>query len=207
MADDLGPVSVTVGVEDPATGQWWDPAAGTWTPGPVLTPADGPFAPGALAPTQVGAWRWPLDTTPLPSSGVLHARAADAAGRTAEATVTATVDAGDLAAPDTTITSPSTWANPPGVTLTGTAADNQSVGAVDVALQNLDTGQSWDAAAQAWATSLLWNPAAVRPTGGPTAQWTYPLALPVGRWHLRARATDGAGHIDPTPPQLSFRTG
>ena len=206
VADDLGPVSVTVGVEDPATGRWWDPDAGTWSATPVLVPADAPSAPGALPPGQVGTWGRPLVTTPLPSPVVLHARAADAAGRTAEATVTATVDAGDLAAPDTAITSPSAWANPPGVALTGTAGDNQAVARVDVALQNLDTGQWWDATTQTWVAPQRWNPASLTTPGAPATAWSFPFTLPAGRWHLQARATDAAGLVDASQAKLSFRT-
>ncbi|HZM40175.1 MAG TPA: hypothetical protein VFB94_13725 [Acidimicrobiales bacterium] len=147
-----------------------------------------------------------MDTTPLPASVVLHARATDAAGRTTDAAVTAAVDQADLTAPDTAITSPSPWANPAGVPLAGTATDNQAVTSVEVAVKNLDTGQWWDAAAQAWTPTLRWNPAPINPVGGPSAQWTYPLTLPAGRWQLRARARDGAGHLDATPAQFAFRT-
>jgi len=147
-----------------------------------------------------------VDTTPLPASVVLHARATDAAGRTTDAAVTAAVDQADLKAPDTAITSPSRWANPAGVPLAGTATDNQAVTSVEVAVENLDTGQWWDAAAQAWTPTLRWNPAPINPVGGPSAQWTYPLTLPAGRWQLRARARDGAGHLDATPAQFAFRT-
>jgi hypothetical protein len=205
MADDLGTVGVSVGVEDPAAGRWWDPAAAAWSTTPVLTPAGGPSAPGALAPAQTGPWSWPVDTTPLLPSVVIHARATDAAGRTTAAAVTATVDQADLTAPDTAITSPPGWANLPGVALAGTALDSQAVIAVEVTVKNLDTGQWWDGATQMWVASVRWNPATVSPTGGPAAQWSYPLSLPAGRWQLRARATDATGHVDATPAQVPFR--
>ena len=121
-------------------------------------------------------------------------------------TVTATVDAGDLAAPDTAITSPSAWANPPGVALTGTAGDNQAVARVDVALQNLDTGQWWDATTRTWVAPQRWNPASLTTPGAPATAWSFPFTLPAGRWHLQARATDAAGLVDASQAKLSFRT-
>ena len=106
---------------------------------------------------------------------------------------------GDTTAPDTAVTAPvdgATVAAGP-VAIAGTASDDVSVAAVDIAVQ--------DAASKAWLRpdgkrgGFAWLPAQTSGTGT-AVTWTDEADLPAGRYGITARATDAAGNRDTTRP-------
>jgi tripartite motif-containing protein 71 len=89
-------------------------------------------------------------------------------------------------------------AGPP-ATLEGTAADDTSVAAVQVAVKDRSGNLWWNAAAGEWRTKLTWNPAVLADPGAPTSAWSFELDDGTdpgsGGYWGQHRAIDAAGNI------------
>lgn len=159
-SDDTGVASVAVAVDGGA----WQPASGT------------------------SAWSWTWNTAGLADgTHLLAARATDTSGNvttTPAVSVTVANVAADSTAPSVAVASPSAGSTVSGTaSVTGTAADNRGLSAVNVAVD----GGPWQAASGtanwswAWSTSALAN----------------------GAHNLAARATDTAGNVSTSTVTLT----
>ena len=197
--DDVSVAAVAVAVRDVPSGSWLAPD-GTWSPTLTWLPAD---VTGASTPEA----SWTLDLPPLPVGEFeLQARVRDGVGNVNDPRPVVrftTLDVSDTVAPDTAVTAPvdgATVAAGP-VAIAGTASDDVSVAAVDIAVQ--------DAASKAWLRpdgsrgGFAWPPARISGTGT-AVTWTDEADLPAGRYGITARATDAAGNRDTTRPWQSF---
>jgi outer membrane protein assembly factor BamB len=106
--------------------------------------------------------------------------------------------------PDTNITSPADGASVPNtgtIAISGTATDNSSVSAVNVAVKNKATGQWWNAPTQTWSKTYQEAPATLSTPGAPSTNWTSAFSAPMdgGTFVIQASAVDGGGQHDPTP--------
>jgi len=106
--------------------------------------------------------------------------------------------------PDTTISSPADGATVPNsatIGISGTASDNTSVSAVNVAVKNKATGQWWDASQQKWSKTYQESAASLSNPGAASTNWTSSFNAPLdgGTFVIQASAVDSGGQHDPTP--------
>jgi outer membrane protein assembly factor BamB len=111
--------------------------------------------------------------------------------------------------PDTAITSPSNGAavqNTTPINIAGTATDNASVSAVNVAVNNTKTGQWWNAATQTWSKTYQEAPATLSNPGAASTNWTSSFVAPFngGEFKILASSVDGGGQHDPLPATVSI---
>jgi outer membrane protein assembly factor BamB len=106
--------------------------------------------------------------------------------------------------PDTTITSPVDGASVPNsgtIAISGSASDNTSVSAVNVAVKNKKTGQWWNAPTQTWSKTYQETAATLTSPGAASTNWSSSFTAPMdgGTFVIQASAVDGGGQHDPTP--------
>jgi DNA-binding beta-propeller fold protein YncE len=201
--DDRGVARVDVAIKKSGSTQWLH-ADGTY----------GAFAwlPATAATPGATATGWTYDWAPSgPGGYVLQVQATDTAGNVDPVRPSITFSVVDPATPDTTppdgtATTPTTnqalW-NAPVITLAGNATDNRGVATVDVAVKNAATNQ-WLRPDGSYGT-FGWVPAAVATPGATATGWTFAWTPPgTGNYVLQVRATDTAGNIDPSRPNVQF---
>jgi outer membrane protein assembly factor BamB len=111
--------------------------------------------------------------------------------------------------PNTTIASPtdgSTVANTGTINITGTATDNTSVSAVNVAVKDKNSGQWWNAATKTWSKSYQEAQASLTSPGAASTNWSSSFVAPTdgGQYLIQASAVDGGGQHDPLPASVSI---
>jgi hypothetical protein len=114
--------------------------------------------------------------------------------------------AADTVAPNGTLTSPTpnqAVPSAPAITFTGNATDDRGVAFVHVAVKNNATSQ-WKRLDGTWG-AFQWLPATLANANATSTGWTHPWAPPgTGGFTIQVRATDGAGNIDPSRPNVPF---
>jgi outer membrane protein assembly factor BamB len=110
--------------------------------------------------------------------------------------------------PDTTVTSPANGANLPNTTtinFSGTATDNASVAAVNVAVK-MNPGLWWNAATQTWSKTYQESPATLTNPGAASTNWSSSFQAPLngGQFTVYASAVDNGGQHDPLPASSTF---
>jgi hypothetical protein len=111
--------------------------------------------------------------------------------------------------PDTTISSPTdgaTVANTTTINFSGSATDNSSVAAVNVAVKNKATGQWWNAATSSWSKTYQEAPATLTNPGAANTNWSSSFVAPTdgGGFIIQASAVDNGGQHDPLPASISI---
>jgi outer membrane protein assembly factor BamB len=113
-------------------------------------------------------------------------------------------------APDTAIAHPTdrqSVANPNGsFTIDGLAVDDDAVGAVTVAVRDVNADTWWNRATNGWGRLPVENPATVASPGGAATAWSIPFPIPYngGTFEVRARTLDTAQDPDPSPATARF---
>ena len=111
--------------------------------------------------------------------------------------------------PGTTISSPADGATVPNTTtinFSGSATDNSSVAAVNVAVKNKATGQWWNAASSTWSKTYHEAPASLSNPGAANTNWSSSFGAPTdgGGFIIYASAVDNGGQHDPLPASVSI---
>lgn len=198
--DDVGVVRTAYAVQSGATSQWLQPN-GTWG---AFTWIDTPPTPGGTPSVSFSA----AFTPPAPGQYGVTVQGWDFAGNEDATRPFIQVNAivPDTTAPDGAAVTPKPNQQlllAPTITLSGGATDDRGVAAVGVAIKNAATNL-WlhpDGTYGAFA----WLPATVAAPGATSTGWTYAWAPPgIGNYVLQVQATDTAGNVDPTRPNVSF---
>jgi DNA-binding beta-propeller fold protein YncE len=199
--DDVGVPRTAYAVQQGSTSQWLK-ADGTW--GTQLVWIDTPASPaGSTAVTFAAAF-----TPPAAGQYGVTVQAWDFAGKldSSRPFVQITALAADTVAPNGTLTSPTlNQAVPSAATITfiGNATDDRGVSLVHIAVKNNATNQ-WKRLDGTWG-AFQWLPAILANPNATSTGWTYSFAPPgTGGFTVQVRATDGAGNIDPTRPNVPF---
>ncbi len=204
--DDVGVQEVQLAVKDRADNRWWNPATQSWG-GFTRFPAD-------LADPGSASTAWSFDLTPTGGSGSywMSARAVDTSDNIdgSPASNRFSVAEGgpvDTEAPTTTLTSPPNKAAVPGPTvqLSGDAADDVGVVAVELAVKDKATNTWWNPATGSWGSFRRFD-ADVADPGTLSTTWSFDLTPTggSGRYWGSARAVDAAGNVDGSPAPVNF---
>ena len=205
--DNQGVGSVRYAVQHAVSGQWWTGSAWatqrTWFDATLSAPQ------GTLTGWSA-SW-----TPPVADDFVLEAQAVDLAGNAdpiaASAAFAVNLAQPDTTAPNATITQPTAGQLLPvgTVSAVGRATDDSGVSAVDIAVQDRDTGLWWNATTSTWG-AFFWNNGDGTPAtrfASPTA-WSYAWTPPgAGNYRLGARARDDGGRADASPAWVNFSVG
>jgi DNA-binding beta-propeller fold protein YncE len=203
--DNVGVASVEISVMDQLTNRWFNPSTGTFDLGPKIWFPTSLGTPGGIETT----WSYAFNGSGAGSgSYYVTVRSSDAVGNVSTNvpfTRFTRAGSGDVTAPDTLISVPSSGqAFAPGtVGMNGTATDNVGVSTVQVSIRDTGTNLWWNGSA--WMSGQQWLGAIVFSPGGTSTGWSYSWPTQgLGSYELSARSVDAASNTDPTPAIAAF---
>ena len=198
--------NIEISVQRVSDGLWWNGRAASWEPAATVNLA--PWVSASAPASQVSySYVFPGAARGQSYRFEVVARNRD---ETASVDRVVTVQVSnelppDTTAPNGTLTSPARDAIVPSgiVQLRGNSTDDRAVGSVEVTVRDMGSGEylrpngSWGNLA--WLSTVLASP------GSTATGWSLDVDLSNGNYKVQVRATDAAGNVDPTRPNVPFR--
>ncbi|MGZ8567043.1 MAG: Ig-like domain-containing protein, partial [Actinomycetota bacterium] len=198
--------NVEVSVQRESDGLWWNGRSASWELARSINLA--PWV-AASAPADQVSYAYVFPGAARGQSYRIEVVARNR-GETASAVKVATVQVSTELPPDTTppnatLTYPARDATVPSgaLQLRGNATDDRAVGVVALTVRDVDSGQ-YLRANGSWG-SIAWLPTILASPGSTGSGWSFDVDLSNGNYRVQVRATDAAGNVDPTRPNVPFR--